>query len=184
MVESNEGSHVVSNPTRTALLIALMNILPASAVADMPECHDIKSKPVPTESVRLEGNEEAEVVCVVDGDTFDVRIKDGRVLRIRLWGVDCPESRENRKCLRNGESACRAEVQRGKKAKELTKSLLDGKKVILQPKYSNVKNRKQAYVVVSGRDLGKALIGSCQCHEAYSHQRKEEYERAAKACGK
>ncbi len=184
MAESFEKIREPSNPTRTALLIVLMNILPASAEAAMPECHDIGSKPAPTESVRLEGNEEAEVVCVVDGDTFDVRIKDGRVLRIRLWGVDCPESRKVKKCMKNGEAACEEEIQRGKKAKELTKSLLDGKKVTLQPKYSNIKNRKQAYVLVNGKDLSKTLIGSCQCVEKYSHQRKEEYEKEAKKCQK
>ena len=37
----------------------------------------------------------ARVVRVVDGDTIDVKI-DGNVYRIRLLGVDCPETTASR----------------------------------------------------------------------------------------
>jgi len=184
MVESYEEFYESDNQFRAAVLAVLLSVLPASANADVPECHDIGSRPAPTESIRRYNNQEAEVICVVDGDTFDVRLKDGRSLRIRLWGVDCPESRRNSKCMKNGQKACQSEVQRGKKAKKLTKKLLDGKRVILQGPFANIKNRKQAYVIVRGKDLGKTLIGSCQCHEEYRHKRKAEYRKTAQSCKK
>jgi len=182
MSESSERFRESHNPTRAALFIALINVLSVSAEAALPECHDIGSKPASTESVRLEDGEEATVVCVVDGDTFDVRIKDGRTLRIRLWGVDCPESRENEKCMRKGSDSCQSEVQRGKKTKELTKKLLAGGKVTLRGRFANIKHRKQAYVEVGGKDLGKTLIGTCQCEEKYDHSKKPEYRGVAKQC--
>jgi len=184
MVESYEEFYESDNQFRTAVLAVLLSVLPASANADVPECHDIGSRPTPTESIRLNNNEEAKVICVVDGDTFDVRLKDGRSLRIRLWGVDCPESRKNSKCMKNGEDSCQSEIKRGKKAKELTKKLLAGKRVVLQGPFANIKNRKQAYVIVKGQDLGKTLIGSCQCHEEYRHKRKVEYRKTAQLCKK
>ena len=185
MRESFERSSQLSNPYRAALLSVLMSVLPATAKAELPECHDIGSDPVPTESVRLEDGDTAEVICIVDGDTFDVRLNDGRILRIRLWGVDCPESRENEKCMRNGSDACQSEIKRGKKAKSLTKNLLAGGKITLKGRFANIKKRKQAYVLVDGRDLGLTLIGTCQCEAEYDHQRKSEYEKAQKnACGR
>ena len=35
----------------------------------------------------------ARVVCVVDGDTFDVVLENGQEARVRLIGVDAPESK-------------------------------------------------------------------------------------------
>ena len=182
MRESFEKVREPMNPLRAAVLSVLMGVCPSLAKAALPECHDIGSNPVPTESVRLEDGDEAIVECVVDGDTFDVRIKDGRLLRIRLWGVDCPESREDKKCMKNGEASCQAEMVRGKKAKELTRSLLAGAKVTLHGKYANIKKRKQAYVAIGGKDLGMTLIRSCQCEEKYDHPKKKEYVEVAKSC--
>ena len=94
----------------------------------MPDCHDIHSHPTSAESVHLDNGEEAEVVCVVDGHTFDVRRANGQLVRIRIWGVDCPESTENRKCMKKGLESCQAENVLGRQAKELARMKLEGKK--------------------------------------------------------
>ena len=183
MRESFEKVREPVNPFRAAVLSVLMGVLPATAEAALPDCHGIRSNPVPTESVRLEDGDKAEVVCIVDGDTFDARLSDGQILRIRIWGVDCPESREQiEKCQKKGAERCKEEVQRGKKAKELTRNLLAGAKITLSGKFANIKHRKQAYVSVQGKDLGLALIRSCQCEEKYDHPSKDVYQEAAKVC--
>jgi endonuclease YncB( thermonuclease family) len=182
MSESFESHNESGSSIRTAIMALFLSLAPASAKAELPECHDIGSNPAPAKSVHLNGGEDASVICVVDGDTFDVRLKDERSLRIRIWGVDCPESRENKKCMKNGGAQCESEIKRGKKAKELTKKLLAGKKVTLEGPFSNNGERKLSYVRVKGQDLGETLIGSCQCREDYSHKRKSEYRKKAKLC--
>jgi len=182
-IERQSSVETPKNWFRMAALAILASVLsPSEAKAALPECHDIGSNPAPTESVRLDDGDEATVECIVDGDTFDARLNDGRLLRIRLWGVDCPESRENEKCMKNGAASCQAEIQRGKKAKELTKQLLAGGKITLKGPFANIKNRKQAYVIINGKDLGLTLIGSCQCEDEYKHKRKSEYQNEAKKC--
>ena len=180
-MESFERIATPQSAFRTTILALLMS-LPSYAKAELPDCHDIGSRPDSTESVRLEDGDKAEIVCIVDGDTFDARISDGRIVRIRLWGVDCPESFENSKCMGKGAKACEAEIPKGKKAKELTRRLLAGKKITLHGPFANIKHRKQAYVEVRGSDLGMTLIGSCQCAEGYKHKRKQEYKKKVAEC--
>jgi endonuclease YncB( thermonuclease family) len=187
MRESFEGHHESGSHIRTAIMAIFLSLAPASAKAELPECHDIGSRPTPAKSVHLDNNEEAEVVCIVDGDTFDVRRKkDDRILRIRIWGVDCPESRENAKCMKKGRDACQSEIERGKKAKERTRKLLNGKKVFLMAPFGNNGDRKLAYVSLHGKDLGIILIGSypCLCEAEYRHELKDLYREKAKKCRK
>ncbi|NPB07089.1 MAG: thermonuclease family protein [Aquificae bacterium] len=105
------------------------------------------------------------VVRVYDGDTFKCRTKDGQELKVRLIGVDTPESSKNLKAYRDAErSGMDVEkiVELGKKAKEFTKKLLPkGTEVILetdvQPfdKYGRV----LAYVwLPDGRMLNEVLV--------------------------
>jgi endonuclease YncB( thermonuclease family) len=35
------------------------------------------------------------VVKIVDGDTFDLLTKDKRTLRVRMYGIDCPEKKQD-----------------------------------------------------------------------------------------
>lgn len=35
------------------------------------------------------------VIKIVDGDTFDLLTKDKRTLRIRMYGIDCPEKKQD-----------------------------------------------------------------------------------------
>ncbi|NPA33252.1 MAG: hypothetical protein GXO04_06465, partial [Aquificae bacterium] len=105
------------------------------------------------------------VVRVYDGDTFKCRTKDGQELKVRLLGVDTPESSKNFKAYRDAERT-NTDVQKivelGKKAKDFTKSLIPkGTEVILetdaQPfdKYGRV----LAYVYLpDGRMLNEVLV--------------------------
>ena len=45
----------------------------------------------------------AEVVRVVDGDTFDVKFQDGSTDRIRLLGVDTPETYSSNEAYEYGD---------------------------------------------------------------------------------
>jgi endonuclease YncB( thermonuclease family) len=186
MRESSEQVREPVSPLRAALLAAILSVLaPAKGMAEtvLPDCHDIHSNP--PESVRLNDGESATVVCIVDGDTFDARLDDGRMVRLRIWGVDCPESRENKKCMENGEAACQSEIQRGKMAKELARMKLKGKKIKIEGPFKDNGQRKLAYVRVQDEDLGFWLIGSCKCEAEYQHARKKEYQKEYKnACGK
>lgn len=65
---------------------------------------------------------QAPVVKIVDGDTIDVRI-DGEVERVRLIGIDTPETVDPRRPV-----GCF-----GKEASERTRALLEGQTVRLEP---------------------------------------------------
>lgn len=138
----------------------------------------------PDDSVRLEGDVKAKVICVVDGDTFYVKLsKTGEVADIRLWGVDCPESSPNKKCRKKGEEACAAENVRGKKTTQETRELLSDSNITLEPPYQDNGKRKLAYVRLSnGIDLSRHLIEKCLCEEGYKNERKSEYKKVAKGC--
>jgi len=95
-----------------------------------------------------------EVVKVVDGDTIDIDIPDGRHqhTRIRLWGVDTPETK-------NPETGV---MYFGPEASEFTKESTLGKKVTiyLDEKHTRDKyDRLLAYIQLpSGEFLNKALV--------------------------
>lgn len=86
---------------------------------------------------------EYEVIRVVDGDTIDVEI-DGEGTRVRLIGVDTPESvhpDENRN------------TEEGKAAADWLRELLDGEKVYLEydTAQTDKYDRALAYVYLSDR---------------------------------
>ncbi|MCR5201814.1 MAG: thermonuclease family protein [Lachnospiraceae bacterium] len=72
------------------------------------------------------------VSSVTDGDTFKIK-KNGKIITVRLIGVDTPESVATRSDLVN--------TDWGKKASKFTKKILSGKKVTL--KYD--KSKKDIY---------------------------------------
>ncbi|MFC1783767.1 thermonuclease family protein [Planctomycetota bacterium] len=71
----------------SAAVIALLGLFLAGRLNLLP-------KPTPTDRARYH-NKIFTVVNVVDGDTLDLGITDGRerYTRVRLWGVDTPETK-------------------------------------------------------------------------------------------
>jgi micrococcal nuclease len=106
-----------------------------------------------------------EVVRVYDGDTFKCKLGGGKEIKVRLIGIDTPESRRNRKAerdaLRSGMSMEKI-ISMGKRAKEFTKRFLKkGTRVVLETdvqvldKYGRV----LAYVYLpDGRMLNELLV--------------------------
>ena len=88
-----------------------------------------------------QGQFTGEVVGVADGDTISV-LRDGRAVRVRLQGVDCPENAQDF----------------GTKAKQLTSSKVFGKTVTVIPRDIDRYGRTVATVMVDGEDLGLALV--------------------------
>lgn len=113
---------------------------------------------------------------VIDGDTIEVSSEGGPV-KIRLIGVDCPESRRNAKCAREG--GCEAQLPAGLKAKARTEELTRAR-IRLEGKGGKDKyGRTLAYVRTGeGKDLGLVLIQEGLCASTgskYPHLRSREY---------
>ena len=91
-----------------------------------------------------------EVVRVVDGDTVILNI-DGQRTRVRLIGIDTPESVAEDKS-RN--------VKEGKIASEYTKNLLENKKVRLEfdDEKEDVYERKLGYVFLDDEFINEKLL--------------------------
>ena len=97
MAYLREQNHSLNNYRRNAVLAAVLSVMGSSAesqaegsprhAGSLPLCRDLSGHSTPDGSVWLEGNEEGEVVCVVDGDTFDIQN-----WRIRLVGINAAES--------------------------------------------------------------------------------------------
>jgi len=83
------------------------------------------------------------VVAIADGNTIIVLTPDKRQVKIRLYGIDCPES---------GQAF-------GKRAKEATSEVVLGKKVTVQPIEQERDDWAVAIVLMSdGRSLNEHLI--------------------------
>ena len=110
---------------------------------------------------------------VVDGDTVDVVLNLGFDImyksRIRLYGIDTPESR-----TRNLD-----EKARGKMAGAfLTEAVEEGEKVVIQTKLKDSKGkygRVLGDVVVDGKNINQAMI-KCHLAVAYHGQSKDDVE--------
>ena len=80
-------------------------------------------------------------VGVTDGDTIGV-LKDGKEVKIRLDGIDCPESRQDF----------------GSKAKRFTSDLVFGKIVEVYQKDIDKYGRTVARIIVDGKDVSLELV--------------------------
>ncbi len=111
------------------------------------------------------------VVRIVDGDTLVVRT-GGIDEKVRVKGIDCPESRSNPKCKRDGD--CATDVPLGKRATAMMQELAPvGVEVRLvggaeQPERDRY-GRLVAYVERGGQDVGLDLVRSGICQD-YSHK--------------
>ncbi len=101
---------------------------------------------------------------VVDGDTFHC-IANGEEIKVRLIGVDTPESHKNQKALRDAEKTgmpVEDIIKMGKKAYEFTKRLIpEGTTVYLETdvQLTDKYGRILAYVwLPDGRMLNEVLV--------------------------
>lgn len=142
------------------------------------------------DEVELAEGERVRVVEVLDGDTLVVRA-DGNDLRIRILGIDCPESSVNPKCRRQGRQGgpgCEEQIPEGKDATARARELVEDEVVRLESEEGNGHfgrggyDRILAYVrTENGRDFGRVLISEGLCYDygdKYPHPRHESYERA------
>lgn len=94
-----------------------------------------------------------EVTKVIDGDTFEIRIPEYGVDRIRFKDIDTPEIRK---------AKCTKERELAYEATNFAKSYLEGQSVrlVTDPRRDRY-GRTLAHVFLKdGRDLGKLLLGS------------------------
>ena len=130
-------------------------------------------KPTPTATPRPTSTPEPvlygpyKVTKIVDGDTIDVSINK-RTVRVRLIGVDTPESVHPDKSMNTPE---------GKEASKYTKSLLKGKKVYLEYDVTNedTYGRTLAYVYLENGTMVNRLLLEKGMARVYTVQPNSKY---------
>src|SRR5205809_7142993 len=96
---------------------------------------------IPTQPFVPQAEFSGKCVGVIDGDTIDV-LRNGRAVRIRLEGIDCPER----------EQAFSAG------AKQFTSELVFGKTVTVKVKEPDRYGRLVARVIAEGKDVSRELV--------------------------
>ncbi len=111
------------------------------------------------------------VVRAVDGDTLVVRMETGKEERVRIIGIDTPETVDPRKPVQ-----CY-----GPEASRQMHALADGKAVTLESRSGggdrDAYGRLLRYVRLDGRDLGARMIeaGFARSYTAFPHPRAKAY---------
>lgn len=116
------------------------------------------------------------VTRIIDGDTIDVRLTTGKIARVRIVGIDTPETVDPRKPVQ-----CF-----GKEASQHMKALVEEKEVQLQTKPDEDKDkygRLLRYVQLGGNDIGASMIrdGYAFSYKWFPHPRMELYNGLEKA---
>ncbi len=89
------------------------------------------------------------MIRVIDGDTFDVRLSDGKRDRIRVLGIDSPEMQPRERCATQATATARRMLQ-GKRV-----GLVSDSSQAVRDRY----RRLLAYVALpSGSDYGRQLL--------------------------
>jgi endonuclease YncB( thermonuclease family) len=175
---------------------------PDGFVASLIEWTDAVENKIYRAAFRPSGRITVHVVRVVDGDTLDIALKDttdpdlppsllhrwralervsGATIRVRLIGVDAPETKHPRKNIE----------RYGAEASEFVRSLTEGKDVELEfePEIWDTYERLLAYVVLPGGQLLQAKLlqaGLASAYVRYPFSLKElflAYEAEAKKSG-
>lgn len=145
-------------------------------------------------SLRANEGQQAYVEKVMDGDTIGVRLlSDSSRVKVRILGIDCPESHKNAKCDRDGKAGrqgCAEQVPLGLNAAKRAAELLKGVVVTLEAGSKDGKLKKDrygrflAYVrLPDGGDYGLVMLQERQCEDfswKYPHHRMKEYKGVTK----
>lgn len=114
------------------------------------------------------------VAEVIDGDTFDIRTKEGELVRVRLLGVDTPETKHPRTGI----------MYFGPEATAYTKELIEGSQVMLLLDHigdqRDLYGRLLAYVQMDdGRILNEEIIknGCGYADLRFEHSQLARYEK-------
>jgi endonuclease YncB( thermonuclease family) len=134
---------------------------------------------------------------VIDGDTFVASLPSGHELKVRVLGLDTPESKRNAKARRDADresTSVTTQITLGSAAHDAATKLLSGKRVRLEaakpdtPLRTDKYGRTLAYVRMrNGRDFGEEIIrkGFGECYGwAISHPREARYARARPSTGR
>ena len=161
------NQHMISRKKLLTLLVSLAITLIAIQLE--------KSEPVLIEPPKTESEQVAtstiRVTRIVDGDTFEVTI-DGQVEKVRMLGIDTPESVDPRKPVQ-----CFA-----KEATKKLKELISDQEIVMTPDFTNDDrdkyNRLLRYVSLSnGLDVNGELIkqGYAYAYIKFPFERREAY---------
>jgi endonuclease YncB( thermonuclease family) len=118
----------------------------------------------------------ARVVSVADGDTITILTADHRQVKVRLYGIDCPERKQ----------------PWGNRARQATTDAVMGKEVNVHPISTDRYGRTVALVAAPGREMlnswlvkeGLAWMYPAYCKRADICDRLRELETAAGTAGK
>ena len=136
----------------------------------------------------LDHGTKVKVLRVIDGDTFEAALDGGTKIKIRVLGIDTPESKRNKKARQDAERdgvPVEKQVIHGKKATVRATKLLTNKKVTLEAKAKTKQLKPDLYGRYLGyvrlryrRDYGLMLIKEGLALDfgwKYPHPRKAKY---------
>ena len=160
----------------------LILLLIAGLACSDTESFDNSLLPAPVQSESTEKSSMVKITRVIDGDTMDVRFKDGSTDRVRLLGVDTPETNAANKPNEYRDiTDLKCLTKWGDKSDDYARSILDGKEVRLvfdeAAGERGYYGRLLAYIEIDGYDFNESLIskGYARVYEEGTSSRKKRY---------
>ena len=169
----------VYHPLMKYLLLVL---LVAGIACSNTEPFDNSSLPAPIRTKSTEKSSMVEITKVIDGDTMDVQFEDGTTDRVRLLGVDTPETNAKNKPNEYGNiTDLKCLTRWGDKSDDYAKKVLDGREVLLvfdeEAGERGYYGRLLAYIEIDGYDFNESLIsrGYARVYEEGTSSREKRY---------
>ena len=154
----------------------------ASLACSDKESFDNSSLPAPLQTESTEKSSVVKITKVIDGDTMDVRFRDGSTDRVRLLGVDTPETNAKNKPNEYEDiTDLKCLTIWGDKSDDYAKKVLDGKEVNLvfddEAGKRGYYGRLLAYIEIDGYDFNESLIsrGYARVYEEGTSSREKRY---------
>jgi len=156
-------------------------ILPATILALSLSCQSSEDTNV---EGTLENNQiNARIIRVIDGDTVEVHLNNGKTDKVRLLGVDTPETNSKNKPGEYGTiTDMECLTKWGQKATSYAIEQLDHKEVVLildeEAGLRGYYGRLLAYLEMDKKDFNRSLVqlGYARVYEEGESQRKSEYQ--------